>query len=221
MNISLHSARLFLKRNQIFFYIIFGIFGIYAIYHKNVKENPINEPAQPYAQQNDQIAPPISKRHLRPTALLKTAKTEPSPSISVVQTMKASPGGLQIGVNQAPIIINAKPPSRHISNEQRAILLRGLRNLNITHITFVYIYGDREAAAYASEIESVLLAAGLFLERELIGQLIPPTYGIIISPDPSLATFRAAFKSSQIQFTEGHIPADKQFGVFIGLNPEE
>jgi hypothetical protein len=143
-----------------------------------------------------------------------TQLNAPNSVISIDQKGGITAGTVNLNVNLAP-------QARHITKEQDDKLQLSLRQLHGTKIVITSLFGDKEAASYAAEIETTLNKSGILLERNLIGSLMPPMYGLIISPDESMSPIRNAFKSAAINFTIEQIPGPSRSGIFVGLNPNK
>lgn len=92
MAFKISSIRLFLKRNQIFFYVIFGLIAAMEVFinlpfHPNVKENPKNEAAEQQTQRDNNIHP-VTK-HYSPHAFPNTM-TNPHVSKSIPQSQQTA-----------------------------------------------------------------------------------------------------------------------------------
>jgi hypothetical protein len=114
--------------------------------------------------------------------------------------------------------LRAKLRGRSLSQGQKEILLQILKSLPRTRMTVVTL-GDKEAAEYAGQIISVLREAGLIVDIINIGVLVPPQYGIVVSPALNVSAFTDALKKAKINYTIGQIPGPQQNGILIGLKP--
>ena len=125
----------------------------------------------------------------------------------------------QGGITAKTVNVNLLPPARHLSQEQRISLLNSLSSLSGSRLTITSISGTKEAANYAAEIVSVINEAGISVERNLIGIMAPPVYGIVVSPDSRLLPFRTAMQTALIEFQVDQVPGPGHANMFIGLNP--
>jgi len=119
--------------------------------------------------------------------------------------------------------IEGKLAPRFLTSRQRADMLASLRAHVGNRITIVML-GDAEALSYAIQIDGVFNDAQWNVQRNYIGTLSRPVYGlqckIASRPDSACQAVRSAFASAGIRITLLHVgtpPNDIE--LLIGLKP--
>lgn len=213
---------------------IVGIAGIVSAYYAvRSYHNPPSPPAniEPQSKPENQTAKLTNKNPIKRDTNKPSNIQNPPTQVPQTEAVSATPpqqinapnGVVSInqqgGITAKTVNINLRPAARHLSQEQRASLLNSLRTLSGSKLTITSISGTKEAANYATEILTVINEAGISIERNLIGIMAPPVYGIIVSPDSRFLAFRTALQTAQIEFQIDQVPGPEHANMFIGLNP--
>jgi len=143
---------------------------------------------------------------------------------SISQNMDNSPGSIQIGKVEGPVIINQTSQPRQLTQKQKEILYNDLKPFNGRTVHIIKL-GDREAALYADEIIRILTSSGIKVSLTTIGILGPPKYGVFISNKPSIfaESVLKAFNRAGVDFTSdiglGQNMSREEINILIGLRP--
>lgn len=193
LTIAFSRFRSFLRRNKIFFEIVFGIIAatgvLYALFHPSIKENPKTETAQPQKQERNNVLPSAEVKHSpsppplrkvtdrKNTGKMPTSSEEPkTPQINAPNSVISidQKGGITAGTVINANTVNISPQKRSISAEQLGIILPALKQLCGTKIKIEYATGDDEQKQFAEDIVNAFSVAGCNIE-------VPPAPRVLIS----------------------------------------
>ena len=120
--------------------------------------------------------------------------------------------------------LQRKVNPRFLTKSQQAALIGGLRPYSGQPIVIVRL-GDGEAGPYADEIISAFGEAGWIVQRNNIGTIAPPQYGIacsIIQPNAATDALIKAFKTAKIDLSVQQVPPAQnrpEVAILVGLKP--
>jgi hypothetical protein len=248
LNIGFSHFRSFLKRNQIFFTIVFGLIAslgvMYAIYHPDVKKSPYKEASQPQKQESNKPLTSAEVKHSPspplPHKVADHKNTETTPISSdapKTQQINAPNSVMSIdqkgGVTTGTVInantVNLAPQKRRISPEQLEILLPALKTLCATKVKIGYATGDEEQKQFAEDIINAFHVAGC--NPEVVPpavQVVSPygkglSFGVSINPPypPGAAILQQALNKARIESNWYGFPAMSRDSlvVHVGERP--
>lgn len=131
-----------------------------------------------------------------PSTAIKPEEKQPASRSITNSPIVNSPNSVQnLGDN---VTINQAPPPRLITQQQKAVIRAGLQAFKGQSLV-VITTAEKETQAYAIQIGNAIGSAGLKVEVQTIGSILPPPYGVTYYADasnppallaPLLSTFR-------------------------------
>lgn len=200
----------------LFFSIAFGLFTAFLYWQNDMWAGHLSEELskKPYTDTAAQklpdrnikhIAPPIS----RPTTTRKREPTPPPPSQQTA-SMYAPNSNIFMGSNTGTVnqTVNIAPQPRHLSQQQRAVLINTLNPISMNNISISYGEADREQKQYAMELIDTLKAAGCNLEiSSALYMMTPYEKGLTLEVN-STPPYPHGAAILQQALKDAHIPAE-------------